>query len=162
MALQTIRGHVAINWHVTAPTNLNAPSVAGDAIISAPTDVLKGTGSDGECLQSMSPWQKDVSTISIPSACSLQTSTIPGPQVPGQDSLTYYFDDTTTPIKDLFTPGTTGYLLFAPYGATAGQRSSVCLVEVLSNQIDYEIANQGATFTVTFSKTSQTEGRIVA
>lgn len=162
MALQTIRGNLAINWHTTKPTNLDAPSVAGDPIISAPTDVLKGTGSDGECLSDMSGWDRTVNTIPIPGGCSLNTATIPGEVQAGTGMFKYYYDDTTTPIKDLFTVGLTGYLLLAPYGATAGQRSTVCLVTVLSNQVDYEIANQGATFTVMFSKASQTEGVIVA
>lgn len=161
MALNAIRGSLAIITDPTAPGSLTAPGIVADGL-AAWDDILHGTGSDGECLADMSEWKKTVNTIPIPDGCSLQTATIGGETSPGIDTLTYYLDDTTTPIKDLLVVGYTGYIILAPYGVVAGQRCTTCLVTVLASQPDYEIANQGATFTVTFSKASQTEGRIVA
>ena len=159
MALTAMRGTMEAWWNVAAPASLTAPSAAA---VLAYTDILHGTGSDGECLADMDGWGRNVGTVAIPDACSLTTKTIPGENTLGVGSLTYYLDDTTTPIKDLFTIGLVGHVILAPIGVVSTLRSVIAKVTVLTNQVNYAVANEGATFTVTFSKTSQTNGIFAA
>lgn len=155
MAVLTLRGNIEAVWLTSAPANLAAPT---QAEINAGTDIVTGAASVAERMADLAGWNVSPNVIEAPGADTLSTPTIPGETDLGQGTLTYYIDDTTYPIDTLLAEGASGWICLMPYGQTAGNHSTVIAVEVLTNQVDWQIQNQPATFTVELSKTGQTEG----
>lgn len=160
MAVFTLRGTIEAKWLTSAPASLAAPAIATE--LNTGTDIVVGGASVSERLATMAGWTTTPGTIEAPGADTMVTPTIPGETDLGTGSLTYYIDDTTYPIDTLLAEGATGWIVLMPEGETAGNHSTVISVEVTTNQIDWQVDNQPATFTVTLSKTGQTEGALAA
>lgn len=159
MARQTFRSNIALRWLDSAPANLAAPTQVELTPGAGITDILGAAGADGEGLMSMDGWDTSPSDIGVPDAASMDTATIPGEVTLGSGSLTYYMDDTTTTIQDLFVGGTTtGYLVIMPFGQGSGEYCTVISARCQKNSPDYQVGNAAGTFTVSFSKSSVTEG----
>lgn len=149
------QGNIAMEWVVAAPADLAAPTAAE---ITAATDILGVNGADGEGVVSMAGFKVSPGTIPTPDAAGFPVATIPGPTQLNDCSITYYMDDTTTTIQDLFTIGLKGHLILMPNGVGVGNPCTVLSVTVLDNSPDYDVSPTPSMFTVSFSKASQTEG----
>ena len=160
MARQTFRGQLALRFLDAAPANLAAPTQAELTVAAGIADILGVSGADGEGLMSMDGWEISPSSIDVPDAASLNTASIPGEVTLGDASLTYYMDDTTQTIQDLFTAdfGLPRWLGILPFGLGIGNYSTIVGVRVQKHSPDYQVGNSAATFTTSFSKSSQTEG----
>jgi len=155
MSRQTMRENIAIRWLTTAPADPAAPT---QAEITAGTDIVTGASADGEVLADLDGWSTSTSDISVPDAGSLNTGTIKGDRALGQASLTYYLDTDSLTIHNLLAEDEEATVVLMPFGEGAGEVCTVVNVRVNQNEPDYQVGNNGATFTVTFSKSLQTEG----
>lgn len=94
--------------------------------------------------------------IETPDMDSTFVSKIPGDDQAADSSLTFYEDDTTDTIETELAKGTTGFILVARKGKTAGKKGlDVYPVRVASNSAAITADNEAAKIMVKFSITDR-------
>lgn len=130
------------------------PTIAN---VSAPTqaELTAGTMLATSALADIAGFNSKSNFVDVPNFASLQTPKIPGEKTSDDSSLTFYEDSSTNPIATLLAQDTTGYILFANYGATtATSKVNVFPVQVASNTPQYSSGNEAAKFVVDFAITA--------
>ena len=127
-------------------------------LTTAVTDLIVGAGSVGERMAQLEGWNTVTATIPAPGADTFNTPTIAGETDLGEPTMQFYIDPAVHPIDTALAEAVTGKIVLMPEGIGSGKLSLVCAIEVSTNQVDWQVDNAPATYTVTFQRTSAVEG----
>lgn len=156
MANFALRGTMQAVYKAGAIAVDTAPTQA--ELTTAVTDLIVGAGSVGERMADLADWNITTSTIPAPGADTFDTPTITGETDLGEPSMTFYIDPAVHPIDTALAEDVTGKIVLMPEGIGSGKLSLVCACTVQTNQVDWQVDNAPATYTVTFARTSAVEG----
>lgn len=140
------RGTSMVHWETTM-ADTTTPSTTNDVDNDITGDIAD-----------MSGWEFNNNPIATPSLASTFTTTITGPDDAGSPSMDLYDNDANTTTKDLLAKGNAGYVILSPNVAgsapVATERADVFTVTVASNNSNWTLAAEAATYTVTFVVTA--------
>jgi hypothetical protein len=129
----------------TQPTNMAAPS---QVQIAAASNLIGSA--QGEGLAMIDGFKLEPSTFPVPDYTSNLVGTVPGDTTVPDSALTFWMDDTTRVLYDLFVIGAAGIIGFFFDGTTASKESKLSTVRVISKEREYD-RDKGHQFVVAFA-----------
>jgi hypothetical protein len=134
-------------YFLPACANLDAPT-SGE--ITAGKEL---TGS----IADIAGWEYTNQVIETPDYATTFDSQIGGPDKAAASSFTLYDGDQTADatLRAALAKGTAGFVLLAPYGATATKRAEVWPATVIAESDRYTTGNEAAKYMVQYSVTSR-------
>ncbi len=127
------------------------PAVAS---LAAPSRAEVTAGTDlTPAVAAINGFQFSNSPIMTPKLSTTFTTQIPGEDTSPTSSLDFYDDDADDAIRDALTKGTTGFLVFMPYGDVPGARAEVWPAITTGANDQWTMSNEAAKFQVAFAIT---------
>lgn len=136
------RGTSKVKW-ITSPAVPTAPTLA---------EINAGVSLDAQIAE-ISGFEFSNSPIQTPDLGTTFTTQIPGEDTVQNPSLTFYDDDAASTIRTALAKGTSGYIIFCPYGITATKRSEIWPAKSTGVNDVWTAGNEAAKYQVTIAVT---------
>lgn len=125
------------------------------AVLTAPTTAELAAGTALEAhVSAFSGFQLNNSPITVPNLAEIFTPQINGEDTVADSSITFNDDDTTHTVRLALIKGTSGFLVFQPYGSAVTKRCEVWPIKVTGYNDEWTTDNTNAKAVAGFAVTA--------